>query len=365
MNDFNASHQWHEKATALHDPIAEFNARGGQDFNDTPENGSGEIRLGYKTHVEYQKTHFPDLGDKQWKEIKTQLPKIETIEDPETGQRLRAQLFNWPTDEKELKDKNIAVLNQQYSVSLDIDHVQYQNYELAKALDSPMVVFENPGFGESDKLTDVQIETLKEGNGFVEVAKPMLGILKSLGVNEVDNIGYSMGADIAAAMAANAKDYGISVNSLFVFESPGVEKQNLAILGKNFFAGGKDLSFAWHNPYDPVLSKTKLELAWPYLPYGLVKYGRALSKGTLLRDVKRAAETQPDMKLTIGSAGSSTISPKAGNFSVYSDLKELYPDRVRRIIIPGESHQVRDSALRFANITKLVLKNSVSKDQES
>lgn len=245
---------------------------------------------------------------------------------------------------------------------MNIDHVQYQNFVLAEALESSVIVFENPGFGESDDLTDVQKEALKSGQGFGEIAKPMLKILKSLGVETIDGIGYSMAGDTMAAIAANASDYDIAVRRLFIFDSPGVEEQKLLTLGKNFFSGGGDLKFAWRNPYDPVLSKTKLKLSYPYVPYGLTKYGPALAKGTLFKDLKKTGETQPDMIFNIGSAGNSKISPKAGNFSVYSRLKELFPGRVYRAILPGESHQVRDSAQRFAYIAKLIMKKSVSRN---
>lgn len=73
------------------DPIHEFNSRGGIDPED------------YKKHVEYMENSFPDLGKEQWEEIKSQLPEIETMEDPETGQKLRFQRHNWPASKEDLE----------------------------------------------------------------------------------------------------------------------------------------------------------------------------------------------------------------------------------------------------------------------
>ena len=85
-------------------------------------------------------------------------------------------------------------------------------------------------------------------------------------------------------------------------------------------------------------------------------------KGSQEESLVDAIETQPNMKLTIASAGASKISPLEANNSLYQTLRLNYPERsIRRIVIPGEGHAYGDSGERFANLGKLVLRDTVDK----
>ncbi len=217
------------------------------------------------------------------------------------------------------------------------------------------MVIENPGYGESDKLTTKQKSALKEDGDFKPVADTMLGIVQSLGIKRLNCVGYSMGAETAAAMAARAAYFGITVESLFIMESPRVTEQNPVKLGVNFGSDAKNLKFAWNHPIDPVMREVaKLEFG---LPKGLLSYGRALYKGGLQVDLESALTTQPNMKLISASAGSSKISPSGANAQMHKQLKARFPDRsIRQIIVPGESHAYGDTGSRYAHLAKLALR---------
>ncbi len=186
----------------------------------------------------------------------------------------------------------------------------------------------------------------------------MLGIASALGTHKANFIGYSMGAETSAAMAANASSHNIEVENLFVMEGPGVQpresRKEKKDLGKNFIGDTNNLRFTWANPVDPVMREIA-KLGMP-IPHGLLSYGMAMTKGTQENSLRKALETQPGMHLTVASARASKISPANTNNDLFNRLRSDYPERsIRRIIIPGESHAYGDSGERYANLSRLVL----------
>ncbi len=133
MEQFNASNEWGTKKqiSALENPISEFNARGGMDLDK------------YRALEEHLATEHPDLGKEQWAKIQKLLPKFELMEDSETGQKIRIQRFNWP-ENGDVSEQIVTFSNMPFSVSLDPKHIQYQHYLVAKELNTPLLVFENP-----------------------------------------------------------------------------------------------------------------------------------------------------------------------------------------------------------------------------
>lgn len=343
MNSFDTSQEWGAKhITALEHPISEFNARGGLDLDE------------YQRVEQHLTTEHPDLGKEEWAKLQKELPAFELLEDPSTGQKMRVQKFNWP-ENSQVAEQTVTFLNMPFSVPADPNHIQYEHYLVAKELGSPFVVFENPAYGDSDKLTQAQKDALKDDGDFGPIAESMLGIANVLGVRKANFMGYSMGAETAAAMAAHASKHGIEVENLFVMEAPRVTTHKPAKLGRDFMSDAGNLKFTWKHPADPVLREVgKLK---PSLPKGTLSYGRAMTKGGLSIDLSTALYTQPNMRLTIASAGASKISPSEANNTVFTELRSAYPERsIRRIIIPGEGHAYGDSGQRFAQLGKLVLR---------
>lgn len=343
MNNFDASREWGAKhITALEHPISEFNARGGLDLEE------------YQRIEKHLTTVHHHLGKEQWAEVQKELPAFELLEDPITGQKIRVQKFNWPED-GELSEETVTFMNMPFSVPADPDHIQYEHYLVAKELESPFVVFENPAYGDSDKLTQAQKDALRNDGDFRPIAESMLGIANVLGVRKANFIGYSMGAETAAAMAAHASKHDIEVENLFVMEAPRITTHKPIKLARDFMSDAGNLKFTWKHPIDPVLREVgKLK---PSLPKGTMSYGRAMTAGGLTNDLRAAIESQPNMRLTIASAEASKVSPLEANNTVFTELRSAYPDRsIRRIIIPGEGHAYGDSGHRFAQLGKLVLR---------
>ena len=355
MEKFSASVEWstNKKISPLENPIGEFNARSGMEL---------AAYLALEDQLDTQNT---DLGKETWDGIKRNLPPFKFIKDPLSGQSLRTQLFNWPPEGEDIKDKVVTVFNLPFSVPIDLKHLMYQHYLLAESIETPLLIIENPGYGESDQLTRSQKKSLKSNGDFGPIAESMLGIIDAIGIRKINCIGYSMGSDIAAAIASHASGKDIEVLNLFIMESARGKKQNpLKLLG-NFVSDIDNLNFTWQHPIDPIMRElTKPEGESPEglkkfnvnIPKGLMTYGRSLYKGGLQNDLENAFNTQPNMKLTLGSAGSSKISTASANRRLCKLLKSEYQERsIRRIIIPGESHAYGDSGKRYADLGRLVL----------
>ena len=346
MDQFDTSHSWgYRHITALENPISEFNARGGLDL---------ELYQEIENHI--SKVH-PTLGKDEWLRIKEELPAFDIVEDPKSGQKIRIQKFNWPSDGF-VAEQNVTIMNMAFSVPIDMAHVQYQNYLVAKELGTPFVVFENPSYGDSDKLTQSQRSALKKGN-FGLLAMSMLGVATKLGIKKTNFMGYSMGAETAAAMAAHAcyEDFKIQVENIFLMEAPRIKTHKPLRLDIDFINDASNLKFTWRHPLDPVLREVcSLK---PALPKDTLAYAIALTKGGLENDIRAALDNQPNMRLIIASAGASKISPSSANDEVFLKLCSEYPNRsIRRIIIPGEGHAYGDSGIRYAQLGKLMLRNN-------
>lgn len=336
---------WREpKVTPLKDPIGEFNARGGVELSE------------YLSMQDHLVAEHPNIGREKWAEIEKTIPHLDFLCDPLTGQKLRVHKFNWPSNEEALDSQPVSIFNTPFSVPIDLKHLVYQHSLIAQALGSPFMVVENPGYGNSDKLLPYQKHELRRGK-FGSIGEAMLRMIQSDNISRFNCIGYSMGSDTACAIAANAAKYSLAVRDLFIMESPRVEKQNPVRLAINFARDTNNLRFSWNHPIDPVLREVaKLEIG---LPKGLFTYGRALYKGGLEEDLVQGLSNQPDMKLTIGRAGSSRISLGADNYALYTRLKTQFPERsIRQVIIPGESHAYGDSGNRYANLVRLMLRNT-------
>lgn len=165
MQAFHDIPHWRENnITALQHPMAEFNTREGVDLGV------------YQAVDQHLAEAHPTQGAENWAVTQANLPAVEQFEDRKTGQHLRVQRFNW-TEVTDTGAETVTVFNDAFSVPVDMKHVTYQHKLLADALGSPLIVFENPGFGESDKLTQAQKTALRKNGDFKPIAEPMLGIL--------------------------------------------------------------------------------------------------------------------------------------------------------------------------------------------
>lgn len=154
------------------------------------------------------------------------------------------------------------------------------------------------------------------------------------------------------AVAADASEFGIKVNNLIVFEPPGFADRSLAEMYKHVLIdeGIKNLPAytklakdeRGKESIDSRLDTIKLftRLAITDIRGNAVSYPKGLGKETGLEDLIRALETQPELKLTIISGGSSAIAPRDNINAAYETLAEDYPGQVGMVRLPGDTHAI-------------------------
>ena len=341
--DFKSSELWGSSrfVVPLHNPISEFNARDGVDLNEY---------LAYSEQLGYGKTK---TGTDDWLSLKQALPEIETAIAPETDQSFRIQRYNWPSDNK-ISESVVTVLNTPLGDHPDRPHVQYTAYRLASAINDSLILIVTPGFGYSGDLTTKQKSDLKN-NSYDSVATSMLSLLGSLGIKSINCIGYSLGAEIASAIAANANDQ-IKVNNLVLVEAPRVSRSTKLERLSRFLLEYPNLKFAWNHPADSIL-RTVSNLKSSAPNRNLTAYLSSLFLDGTERTLFQALDRQAGLSLTLCSGQNSKISPLVANTRIASQLRLKFRDhKVRQIILPGETHAFAASVQRYAFIASLILK---------
>lgn len=318
-------------------------------------------------------------------ELRAELDTPRQIADPESGQSFSALFVNWPKDGESSQPfdqdaatkikpgQKVLVALPQYNITTEHEPLNYLIERMALETGEPMVVINNPSTAESSDLTEEQTKALKDAGDFGALSRPMLRTLKEQGITTIDLFGYSMGARVAASLAAEAAGLGIAVENLVLLEAPGTYDVGVAELADNFIRKeGKNLGLYQKHPNDARqieaagLNKPVRKQLWN-MARGFIKaasrrgmytgYPQAMTKPTLPLDALQAMTEQPDLKLTLINAGASTISPSAANEAVGKFLvqKGVDGNRIRRALFSGEAHSIGEGAKRIGHLVKTIL----------
>lgn len=302
------------------------------------------------------------------------------IEDPETRQTLRVAILN---EEALKKGDTPTILTLQYNIGIEHKPILYLAQEMA-AESKPIIIVESHSVGESSDMTRKQAKSLRENdNPFSQLSKSMYRALEPLLGNtcEIDLAGYSQGALIALSLAEQADDFGFTVKTLFALEIPGVKdfterkklKKTKASIGimKAFASDAPNLSFYEKDPHDkkqreasgvdnkknPVKTYAKLGkdlVLKPMRRKGMfTAYPAGMSRRIVPYMLKSALESQPDMRVIFINGSKSTISSSK---DLNNSIPQGMQSRVRRIILPGDTHAVGERAKRIGNLYRLTTK---------
>jgi pimeloyl-ACP methyl ester carboxylesterase len=279
-------------------------------------------------------------------ELKQELANTVFLTDPDTGQKFEALHLN--------QNSNETPIIMTLSWSVDNLHAGTLNEAEQTAIQTgrPMWIINNPNTASSDKLTKEQQIELENGTGFDAVSVPMLRSLKAAGVYHADFEGTSMGARLAVSLAANAKEFDITVGSLVIVDPPGMTDRSLPKLTKDFV--GENPNLARYNeiitsqkPADTdkneegVLDMLKYfaGLAKHGLRTNFVSYTKAMARDDLPDDLIRALSTQEDLKVTFIFGTASNISNPDKILQMYNELFSTETQkRVRLKVLPGDTH---------------------------
>ena len=86
-------------------------------------------------------------------------------------------------------------------------------------------------------------------------------------------------------------------------------------------------------------------------------YPPALSRESVPEILNSALNSQPDMHVIFVNGSNSNISPSKDVSRIVTQLEEEDQNRVRRIILPGDTHPVGDRSKRIGWLFRKVMKD--------
>ncbi len=301
-----------------------------------------------------------------------QTPLDIPVNDGEEDQIIRMLLLNSDEllDPKDGIRKPLTVFFPGITGEVDKNLVHLQSEQLALEIDGPVVVFDIPPFGGSGKFTAKQIEELKKGGGFSEIAKAHLRALKILLEEahaldaEVNLTGYSLGAYITAETAAAAKEFGIKVRNVISLETPGVEEADAKTLTERFIGEGFMNDALTSIPHNIDVRKAQ-DLAYPFPVtkakqalwllrnvWNSAKMTRSLGSVIVPQRIGKAMQDGQDTQMLISTGTKSVIATPEGIDDMFdyfdSTLPEDVNQRIHRKSIEGGPHSLFQNPQRVA-----------------
>lgn len=313
-------------------PIAQFN------LNITGNNPDFQLRPGVETDLK---------------------PAEELIPSPELQRELREPMLI-TSDKPPYLSFEVLHLNREsegpplimtlaWSINTQHEGTNYEAEQTAIQTGRPMWIINNPNTSAlGDRLSKEQREELKHGSGFEALANPLLSALKTQGINRASFEGTSMGARIAASLAANASRYGIDIDSLILIDPPGMEDRSLARLTKDFVGENPNLmrynelsNDPRYTENDTIVDTIKFfaSLARQGFDTNFLSFPRAMAKGNLVDDMMMALGSQERLRITLIYGTESRISNPEAIMKLYKQqLSQVMRQRIRLKLLPGETH---------------------------
>ncbi len=278
------------------------------------------------------------------------------LTDPETKQKYEVRKVNWESASHE----NIPTVDPLPNmVDFSMPAVVYSLGKIAAYSEQPIICLAQLGTGKSSRLNDDQKKELKKGN-FSPISDSILRTLKSQGIQKINLIGYSMGAQVAAHIAASARKFGITVQKMVLGEPSGGVQYTLMQLIKASLDETDDNDLVYTDDrwelqlIKPLVQKlkTKISAFWKVIKRfdtHILEYGNAVRRQTLIDDTIKALREQQEMKLDLIVASEGSICP----ISVLAKIKTALnakglDNRFSAIKILGAAHAFGLNNLRLS-----------------
>jgi len=171
-----------------------------------------------EAHAEFAKKLEPTPESDAFK---AEIANPNFIEDPETGIKYATYALNRDKTGKPL------VVNLAWSCGAESGVGRADLNEIAAHIDRPIYTIDMEATGK----TDIPDRTLRKDVDFESLSASHLRIIDSLGIDDFDITGYSLGGVMAAGIAAQAGD---RVGQIITMASPGFEDISILKLGYGF-----------------------------------------------------------------------------------------------------------------------------------
>lgn len=183
------------------------------------------------------------------------------------------------------------------------------------------------------------------------VVDPLLSYMSKLGIKRTEELGFSYGADTAAASSSRAEAHDISVSQGVYMESAAAVRRGPGLvgaagLGIDFMSAADELENYVSDTNSPPLNEAR-ELS----DVGLTRYllgltrpsniciANALAHNGFEGRVRSALARQPDMRATIVWGTASELTDDTSMREVVSSLRQTFdPERVGSMAINGMHH---------------------------
>ena len=294
--------------------------------------------------------------------------KFGEVRDTETKQVFRIFILN----EELLKEGKVPTIltfpYNKYNIGIDDPYSQ----ELAQIMaqwDVPIIGIESPSVGGSSDITKEQEDNLNlGGKPFEEISRSLLralsDIIPSNKYGEVDFAGYSQGGITALSNAEVADEFGFKVRRVFLLDPPGItdhtegkgRKGAILGLGRAVREEAADLNFYGFNDkeYSSFVESLSIKNDDISLRKMQILYSAATGRVVLPEILKSVLLKQPQIKITFvnGSESKITLTDDRKNF-----FKEFSDNRIRRIVLPGDTHSVGVNVRRIGWLFRFTMKD--------
>ena len=189
------------------------------------------------------------------------------------------------------------------------------------------------------------------------VVRPTLEYISSQGIEEVAHIGYSYGADRAAAAAAHGGAYDHHVRGSVFMEPAGIEKRGIVGLGRAFgdsaVALPQYLAAADSRALNEARGLAEQESHGAIGFAGLLRASNlaithALSGGAFADRVRDALNVQIDMSVALIWGTESEIATHGVMQHLHDRLRRSFPERITAVTVPGQKHAMGDDIFLHA-----------------
>ncbi len=176
--------------------------------------------------------------------------------------------------------------------------------------------------------------------------EPVLRYLNKLGITEVEHIGYSLGADKAAAASTRASDFDICVRNGVFIESITTERRSLLSLAIRFAKTTSTLEANVKASNSDVLLEARQLSNQGFIRYALgyfdptnVAIVRCLTGQGIVQRIMDALRLQSELRAVIAWGTASELTPHVVIQRVARELEHSeFGQRVSTLVIEGMGH---------------------------
>jgi len=235
-------------------------------------------------------------------------------------------------------------------------------------IDQRIVVFSNPA-EPKQPYGNYKVSALKKilSGDKTPLIRAQIDYLKQQKINEINQIGYSLGTEKSLVLSYFAHDYDLKINHSMIVEPVSVLTRNLINLAQDFILSGKDLKkYIEQADSEKYLEKFNQASKEGFGDIGYVLgilrlsnlvIAKILGEGNFENLLMSSLNTQSEMTANIVWGQKSLICQHNHILEITNTLAAKFPQRIKTMVLKNESHALADNIFLFSAIIKQNLQN--------